>query len=105
MESLGDKILTGSVLAFEQNGDGFARGDPPGESHDLFHGLRLGDDLAAPGDDSFSDIADRSDDAGQIAVFVVDLASVHHHQTLTSVRCVQPDAAAVDVGGFAERDQ
>ena len=43
VQRLGDQVLAGAVLAFEQDGRRLARGDAADEAHDLAHRAGLGD--------------------------------------------------------------
>ena len=85
VQRFGDQILAGSVLAFDQDGPGFADGNAADKIQDLAHGLGFGDDLTAGWFALVGDVFDGGDHAFERAGGVQQLHGTHHHHALPPI--------------------
>ncbi len=105
VQGLGDQILTGPVLAFEQNGGGFAGGHAAYEIEHFAHGRRFGDNLAFLRRGFLGDVLDGGHHAGKVALAVEHLVGAHHHQTFHAVVGMQADRAVGRGWGLVQAHQ
>src|ERR1019366_1169055 len=66
VQCLGDEVLTGSVLTFQQDGGGFAGRNAAHKIHHFAHGGRFGDHLAFLGRRLLGDVLDGGHDSGEL---------------------------------------